>query len=272
MQTTASPARKKTVVSFSIRGKLSPRTDMLIGLAGIAVLAICWCIATYGGFVKPMFLPKPTGIWEGLVSFYEKGWLLPAIGRSLWRVTKALLLVIVIGIPLGVLMGTFAPVDALFRKIVNGVKSVPTTGILGLVVLWVGLDDKGKVVFLFLGAVFYMIILARNAVQTVNDDYIKVALDIGANRWQMVTRIILPAALPQIWEAIAVCNGIMWTYIVLAEYINSNESNLGIGYLLSISARQNESGQVFGALIVIALISSLTDWGLQSVRKRFFNW
>jgi len=272
MQTTASPAQRKPAVIFNIRGKLSPRNDLLIGIAGIAVLTIFWCIATYGGFVKPLFLPKPTGIWEGLVSFYEKGWLLPAIGRSLWRVTKALLLVIVIGIPLGVLMGAFAPVDALLRKIVNGVKSVPTTGILGLVVLWVGLEDKGKVVFLFLGAVFYMIILARSAVQTVNEDYVKVALDIGANRWQMISRVILPAALPQIWEAIAVCNGIMWTYIVLAEYINSNETNLGIGYLLSISARQNESGQVFGALIVIALISSLTDWGLQSVRKRFFNW
>jgi len=271
-QTTAPSVKHKPAIDFNIRGKVTPKIDFGIGLFGIAVLLIFWCIATYGGFVKPLFLPKPSGIWEGLVHFQEKGWLFPAIWHSLWRVTKALSLVLLIGVPLGLLMGTFAPVDAFFRKIINGVKSVPTTGILGLVVLWVGLEDNGKVIFLFLGAIFYMVILVRSAVQTVNEDYIKVALDIGANRWQMISRVILPAALPQIWEAIAVCNGIMWTYIVLAEFINSNEMNLGIGYLLSISARQNESGQVFAALIIIALISSLTDWVLQSVRKRFFNW
>ena len=63
---------------------------------------------------------------------------------------------------------------------------------------------------------------------------VRVGLDIGANRWQIMRRVLLPGALPQIWDAIAVCNGIMWTYIVLAEYINSTEENLGLGYLLNI--------------------------------------
>jgi ABC-type nitrate/sulfonate/bicarbonate transport system permease component len=83
---------------------------------------------------------------------------------------------------------------------------------------------------------------------------------------------LLPGALPQIWDAIAVCNGIMWTYIVLAEYINSNQENLGLGYLLSVSSRTNESGQVFATLIVIALISTFADWVLQSIRKQFLDW
>ena len=196
IQVTASPVKPKPAVDFNIRGKLSPRSDMVIGLLGITVLLILWCIATYGGFVKPIFLPTPARLWQGIMEFHEKGWLFPAIWRSFWRVTKALLLVMVIGIPVGILMGAFAPVDAFIRKIVSGVKSVPTTGILGLVVLWVGLEDQGKVIFLFLGAIFYMIILVRGAVLSVNEDYLKVALDIGANRWQMITRVILPAAVP----------------------------------------------------------------------------
>ena len=194
-------------LGFSVRSKLSPRNDFIIGLAGVVILIAVWCVVTYGGFVKPMFLPRPTDIWEGLLNFQQREWLFPAIWRSFWRVTKALGLVILIGVPVGVLMGAFAPVDALLRKIIDGAKSVPTTGILGLVVLWLGLDDQGKVVFLFLGSIFYMIILVRNAVQSVNEDYIRVALDIGANRWQMVWRVLLPGALPQIWDAIAVCNG-----------------------------------------------------------------
>jgi ABC-type nitrate/sulfonate/bicarbonate transport system permease component len=184
-------------------------------------------------------------------------------------------MVVAIGVPIGALMGAFAPVDAALRKIVNGAKSVPTSGIIGLIVLWFSFEERGKIVFLFLGALFYIIILVKNAFLDVNEEYLRVAQDIGANRWQVISRVLLPGALPQIWDAIIVCNGIMWTYIVLAESLNSNVNspqNLGLGALLIVASRANESGQVFGTLIVIALISSLTDWLLQSVRRRFFFW
>jgi NitT/TauT family transport system permease protein len=257
---------------FQIRGKLSPRADLLIGLAGIATLVVVWCVVTYGGYVRPLFLPQPSGIWEGALEFHQRHWLFPAIGRSFWRVTQSLGLVILIGVPLGVIMGAFAPADAFFRKIVNGGKSVPTTGMVGLIVLWFSIEERAKIVFLFLGAIFYMVILVKNAVLSVNEEYLRVALDIGANRWQTIYRVLLPGALPQIWDAIAVCNGIMWTYIVLAEFINSNEEQLGLGYLLYTGSRSQDSGKVFATLILIGLISTTTDWLLQAVRKRFLNW
>lgn len=257
---------------FDIRGPLTADTDFAIGLAGIATLVAVWCFLTYGGHVKPLFLPSPTGIWEGLVELHRKDWLLPAIARSSWRVAQSLLLVSAIGMPLGILMGAFSPVDAFLRKIVNGGKSIPTTGLVGLIVLWFSIEERAKIVFLFLGAIFYMILLVKNAILSVNEDFIRVAADIGATRWQIIWKVLLPGALPQIWDAIAVCSGIMWTYIVLAEYINSNQENLGLGFLLSVSSRTNESGQVFGTLIVIGLISSITDWLLNSVRRRFLNW
>jgi NitT/TauT family transport system permease protein len=243
-----------------------------MGLAGIGALVAIWCILTYGDFIRPLFLPKPTGIWEAIVDFHKRHWLLPAISRSFLRVTKSLLLVVLIGVPIGVAMGAFAPVDAFMRKIINGAKSVPTTGIVGLIVLWFSIEERAKIIFLFLGAIFYMIILVKNAVSNVSEDYLRVALDIGANRLQIISRVLLPGALPQIWDGIAVCNGIMWTYILLAEFINSNEEQLGLGYLLYIGGRTQESGKVFATLIIIAMISSLTDFLLLTIRKRFLNW
>jgi ABC-type nitrate/sulfonate/bicarbonate transport system permease component len=150
--------------------------------------------------------------------------------------------------------------------------SIPTTGIVGLIVLWFSIEEKAKIVFLFLGSIFYMITLVKNAIQHVNDDYVRVALDLGANRWQTISRVLLPGALPQIWDAVVVCNGIMWTYIVLAEFINSSEDQLGLGYLLQIGSRGNSSGKVFGTLIIIAAISSASAFLFQQVRKRFLNW
>jgi len=263
-------------MNFAVRERLSPRADLFIGVAGIVSLALVWCTLTYGGYVKPLFLPTPSGIWEGMLDFQRNPnhppWLVPAVFRSFWRVLKSLFLVVLIGVPIGVLMGTFTPVEAFLRKIVNGAKSVPATGLVGLIVLWFSIEERAKIVYLFLGAIFYMIILVRNAVAAVNEDYVRVALDIGARRSQVIWRVLLPGALPQIWNAIAVCNGIMWTYILLAEFINSNEEQLGLGYLLYIGSRTQESGKVFGTLIVIATISSLTDFVLQWTRKRFLNW
>ncbi len=259
-------------MSFQIDRKISSRTDLILGLAGIGVLILIWSMATYGGWVRPLFLPTPSGIWEGVVDFHQRGWLLSAIGRSFWRVTQSLGWVILFGVPIGLIMGAFPQVDAFLRKIINGAKSVPTTGLVGLIVLWFSVEERAKIIFLFLGAIFYMIVLVKSAVTSINEDYLRVALDVGANRWQMIRHVLLPGSLPHIWEAVIVCNSIMWTYIVLAEFINSNEEQLGLGYLLYIGSRTQESGKVFATLILIAMISSLTDWLLSVIRKRYLNW
>ena len=257
---------------MQIRAELSPRRDIAIGLAGIAVFVTAWCVVTYGGYVKPLFLPSPTLIWEGAMDYHQRGWLVDALVKSSTRVFVSLLLVVAVGVPIGVLMGAFAPIDAFLRKIINGAKSIPTTGIVGLVVLWFSVEEKAKIVFLFLGSVFYMVILVKNAIASVREDYIKVAQDLGAKPMKVLTGVLIPGALPQIWEAVAVANGIMWTYIVLAEFINSNENQLGLGYLLYIGSRTQDSGKVFAALILIGLVSTLTDWLMQVVKRRFFAW
>ena len=106
----------------------------------------------------------------------------------------------------------------------------------------------------------------------VREEYVRVAEDFGATSGQIIWRVLLPGALPQIWDAVIVCNGIMWTYIVLAEFINSSEEQIGLGYLLYIGGRTQESGQVFATLILIALISTATDGWLTVIRKRILNW
>lgn len=245
---------------------------MSLGILGIGLVVIAWCVLTYGHFVRPVFLPSPGVMWQSVKEMDAKHWLVPAIVRSTWRVTESLFFVALIGIPIGVLLGAFAPADALLRKLVSGGKSIPTTGITGLIILWFSVSESAKVVYLFLGSIFYMIILVRSAVLNVNEAYLKVALDLNATRTQIITRVLLPGALPAIWDALAVCNGIMWTYIVLAEYINSNEETLGLGYLLNIGSRLQDPGAVFSTLIIVAIISSASDWVMQSIRKRYFNW
>jgi NitT/TauT family transport system permease protein len=266
-------AQKRVASAYlPVRGELSTRSDALIGFTGVGVFIALWCVLTYAHLIRPFTLPTPTSIISTLIRLYNSGKLIMPIARSLWRVTQALLIVTAVGVPIGVLMGTFTPVDAFLRKLINGAKAVPVTGLTALVTLWMGLEEGGKILYIFLGAIFYMIILVKNAVAGVNEEYTKVALDLGANRRQIIGRVLFLGALPQIWDAMAVCNGIMWTYIVLAEFLNSNVTNRGLGGVLQDGQRLAEISQVYAVLIVIAVISSLTDFVFQFVRKKFLDW
>jgi len=257
---------------FSIRGHLSPRLDAIIGVLGILTFIAIWCGLSYGEVVSHFSLPTPTSIGRTFGRLYQNGQLIMPLWRSAWRALRALFFVTVIGVPVGMLMAAFAPVDAFLRKLINGAKALPITGLTALVAIWMGLEEQGKVFYIFLGAIFYMIILVKNAIVNVNEEYTRVALDLGANRRQVMSRVLFFGALPQIWDAIAVCSGIMWTYIVLAEFLNSNATNQGLGGVLQNGLRLSEPPQVYCMLIVIAVISSLTDFILHLIRKRFFNW
>jgi NitT/TauT family transport system permease protein len=240
-----------------------------LGLLSLGIAVGIWCIVTYGGFIKPLFLPKPSDIYFGLQELIKNGMLPGSIWVSLWRITQAMFVTIAIGVPVGILMGSFPVIDALLRKFLDGGKSVPPTALIALVILWFGIEERAKVVFLVLGAIFYMVLMTRTAIRNVREEYVMVATDIGASPWQMIGWVLLPGALPQIWDGIIVCNGIMWTYVILAEFINAQS---GLGYMINIAQRLNRSGEVFAGIIIIAVISALTDWLLRSVRTRFFNW
>lgn len=255
-----------------VRGKLTPQKDLILGIVGLSTFIGLWCVLTYGGFVKPLFLPSPSGVLDGLSSFARKGWLDKAILASTTRVLQSLLLVVAVGVPIGILMGAFASVDAFLRKIVNAGKAIPPPALIGLIVLWFSIEEKAKIIFLFLGAIFYLIILVKNAIQNVREEYVKVVTDMGANDMQIITKVLIPGAMPQIWDGITVCSGIMWTYIVLAEFINSSQEHIGLGYLLQIGSRTQESGMVYGALILIVLISVFFDFIMNQIKKRCFSW
>lgn len=254
---------------FTVRKKISKGLDTWLGLLAMAIVLGIWCLLTYGRYVQPLFFPSPTDILEATKDLAQRGLLLGSIGISLWRIGQAMLITLSIGISLGLALGCFPVLDSLAHRFIDGLKSVPPTGYLALLILWFGIEEKQKVAFLVFGTVFYMILMTKQAAVNVREEYVTVAIDLGATPWQMLTRVILPGALPQIWDAIIVCNGVMWTYVVLAEYVNAQS---GLGYLMQQGGRLNRTPEVFVGMIIIALISTLTDWILRKVKARFFNW
>lgn len=166
-------------------------------------------------------------------------------------------------------MGSFAAADSALDPIVSAAKSIPTTAFIALVILWFGVEEKAKIVFLFLGGIFYMLILVRDAVAGVREELVRIAQDLNASASRTIFSVLLPAAMPRIWDGITVCNGIMWTYVLLAEYINAKN---GLGYLINIAGRLQRSDQAFAGVIIIGLLSAGTDWVLRRAKARWLDY
>lgn len=257
---------------MNVRGKLIPRTDFILGVAGILTVVGLWWIVSNTGRVPRVLLPTPAMVWGGLEHFAGNDWLIPAVINTFTRILKALVYASLISIPMGVAMGAIPAWDAFWRKIVNGGASIPTTALFGVIIMAFGVQDKATIVFLVIGAVFFMTQMIRDAVLSVDEELVKLARDFDASPTQIIFKVLVPGALPQIVNAMIVGMGIQFTYIVLAEYISANLNNIGLGYLLQVSSKNMESGHAWASVILIFSIAATTIWGLQTLRRRYLPW
>ena len=256
-------------LSLQIRKPLSIRARFVATLLGIAVLILIWYILSYGGVITPLFLPTPTDVVSSLLDLTIRGELIPALATSFFRIWLAMLLTIVVGFVIGVLMGSIAGFDYFFEPFTQPMRYIPLTALLPLFILWFGIGTNMKVAFLFTGTVFYFIPLVRNAIRNVREEYVEVARDIGLSQWEITWKVLVWDALPQIWAGLIVCNGIGWTYVVLAELINPDR---GVGYMISIAGRLQRTDEVLAYVLAIALVALISDRALTALGKKLFAW
>jgi ABC-type nitrate/sulfonate/bicarbonate transport system permease component len=135
--------------------------------------------------------------------------------------------------------------------------------------MWLGIGEWMKIVFLFIGAVVYLIPMVRDAIQAVPQAYWISARDIGATPWESVSQAVLPIAMPRIFDGIIVAVSVMWTYITVAEYINAQE---GLGQLIQNARRFSAMDQVFAGIIVIMALALISYQLMRYVRMRMYPW
>jgi NitT/TauT family transport system permease protein len=254
---------------FALRQPLARSTSVVLGLVLPALLLGAWCITTYGGLVPSGFLPSPSETVRGTLQLFIDYNLAQAIWISTQRILLAFLLASAIALPLGVLMGAFEPVNRLFEPIVSPLRYMPISAFIPLLILWFGIYESQKVAFLFLGVFVYLLPVVVSAIRAVPDELVQTALTLGATRLQVIRTILLPAALPEIFDSFRVMNAISWTYVILAEGVNAQG---GLGYMVDLAYRHQKASWSFAGLFVIGGIGLLTDLLIRSVSGILFRW
>jgi NitT/TauT family transport system permease protein len=254
---------------FSIRSPLPRKTAFVLGFVAPVVVLGAWCGLTYGNLVQPDFLPKPTEVVRGTLQLFIQYDLSAAILISSRRIAIAFLLASAVALPLGVLMGAFDPINRLFEPIMAPLRYMPISAFIPLLILWFGIYEKQKIAFLFLGVFVYLLPVVVSSIRLVPEELVQTALTLGATRFQVVRTVLLPAALPEIFDSFRVMNAIAWTYVILAEAVNPEH---GLGYMVELARTHQKASWSFAGLLVIGGIGLLTDFFIRLASKMLFGW
>ncbi|HAE50635.1 MAG: ABC transporter permease [Tistrella sp.] len=248
---------------------VSPRTRILLGIGFFVLFTAGWAVATFGGFVSPTFLADPlTMLADGWSLLADQGFL-SDIGMTVWRVVGGFAMAAVIAVPLGIAMGAYKPIEALFEPFVSFARYLPASAFVPLLILWAGIGEMQKLLVIFIGSVFQITLMVAVQVGATRRDLVEAAYTLGARDRGILRRVLLPANAPDIAETLRLVLGWAWTYVIVAELIGASS---GIGYMIINSQALMATGQIIFGIIVIGVIGLISDVLFKLANRRLFAW
>jgi NitT/TauT family transport system permease protein len=256
---------------WSLRKALPRRYRVPFAIGMPAVVILTWCVLTLGAnpIVSPLFLPSPIQVLQATLGMIFEHTLFPAIWASSLRILISFVAAAVVALPLGILMGAYEPINRLMEPVMAPLRYMPISAFIPLLILWLGIGESQKVAFLFLGVFVYLLPVVVTAIRAVPEELVQTALTLGATRAQVIRTVLVPAALPDIFDSFRVMNAISWTYVILAEFVNART---GLGYMIQLAGSHLKTAQVFSGILVIGVIGLLTDAFIRGLNQALFRW
>ena len=263
------PPRRRPSNLFTVRAPISRRNYWLLALAGLFAPLLGWqMLASWGG-LDTTFLPTPLQVLNKTWLWATENGLLEDAGISTYRVVAGFLLSAVIALPLGLFIGSFRSVQALLEPLTDFIRYMPAVAFIPLVMLWVGIDESAKIAIIFIGTFFQMVLMVAEDVRRVPAAQVEAAQTMGANRQELIEKVIFPSAKPALLDTLRITMGWAWTYLVVAELVAANS---GLGYSILRAQRFLQTDTIFAGIIVIGLIGLLTDQAFRWAHRIAFPW
>jgi NitT/TauT family transport system permease protein len=248
---------------------VTPAAKVGLGLLFFVLFVALWSWATLGGHVSRTFLADPFSMVEEGVLLLTRHGFAYDIGITIWRVVGGFVLAAIIAVPLGIAMGAWKPVEAFLEPFVSFARYLPASAFIPLLILWAGIGELQKLLVIFIGSVFQIILMVAVTVGSVRRDLVEAAYTLGAGDRSIVTRVLLPASAPEIAEILRLVLGWAWTYVIVAELIGSSA---GIGHMIVDSQALLNTGQIIFGIIVIGVIGLVSDLLAKALNRWLFPW
>ncbi|GDY14429.1 hypothetical protein LBMAG53_33070 [Planctomycetota bacterium] len=237
-------------------------------LLPLAILG-AWQSASTWHWISPQILPAPAVVWGTLVDLTASGDITTNLGISALRVLYGFLIGGIAGLVLGLAMGLSPTVRAYLYPTFNAISLVPALGWIPLLMMFVGIGETLKIIIIAKATLVPIAIAAVQGIRNIPENYFEVGSVFRFSRWQVVRYIVLPAAVPSLFNGVRQGLNHAWLALVVVELLASSE---GIGYLMVWGRQLFQLDVVIATMIVIGAVGLLLDQGLQFAESRLLRW
>jgi NitT/TauT family transport system permease protein len=259
----AAPARVQRRRRGLLRTYLTPKqaiprpTVITLGIGSFVVILAVWSLASLVIYdPQHLFAPSPRRVLTAWVDMIQHRNFLSDVGWSTFRILAGFLIAAIMAVPLGLLMGSFEVVRSFFQPPINFIRYMPASAFIPLLILLVGIDENEKLIIIWIGVFFQLVLMVMDIAHRVPDEMLNVAYTLGASRWKVFYKVFLPATFPDVVDALRITMGWAWTYLIVAEIVAAER---GIGSFILISERFLRTDRIIAAIITIGILGLITD-------------
>ena len=243
--------------------------NLILGLVSVSAFLLFWEFSVRLGWVNPLFTSSPTRIFATGFEMFRDGSIYPDLWVSTQEFVLGYGLAVIMGVPLGILMGWYSRLNALLDPFVSALYATPRIALMPLIIIWFGIDMSAKIAIIFLSTVFPIIISTMTGVRTMERDYVKVARSFGASDRQLFATVALPSSVPHILTGLRLGLGHALIGIVVGEMYGASA---GIGYMMQTAGATFQTDKVMVGILIIAGAGMALTQVLKMIEKRFDAW
>jgi ABC-type nitrate/sulfonate/bicarbonate transport system permease component len=263
------PGRKEETWSSALAALWQRRrTPITRTLAAVAFLAV-WEWSVRAGMVDPLFLSSPSAVAVRLAEVFLDGTIWPHLAASGSVAFWGFALSCLVGVPIGILMGRSVLVRDTLEPFIMAQASIPTVALLPLFIIWLGIGLQAKIALVFVGAVFGIVVSTEAGVSNIDKRLIETARSFTATEWEILCKIVLPAALPYIIAGMRLAIARVLIMVVVAELY---ASTAGVGYLIFQAGASYDTSMIFVGVVILAAAGVALNAFLRAVERRVAPW
>lgn len=245
----------------------------LLSVLGIVSFFSIWQFASYLGLIDTKLLPPPTKIFETLVFKFgnpepDGNVLFVNMMASLQVALSGFLLALVIGIPLGLIMGWWPYADRFLRPIFELIRPIPPIAWIPLVVVWFGIGLQAKALIIFFTAFVPCVINSYTGIKLTNQTYINVSKTFGASNFEIFRKVGIPYSLPMVFAGVRIALNNSWSTLVAAEML---AASAGLGYMIQLGRTIARPDIVIVGMAVIGAMGAILSLLLSKVEKKYLK-
>lgn len=241
----------------------------LISLIIPGIILVIWAIlTTYTGIIPSYLIPSPQDVFTAFKSLLMNGTLVADSIDTITRVIIGFVVAAAVAIPFGIIIGWSKTVENYMSFLIGILRPIPPIAWIPFAILWFGLGLGSAIFIIFVGSVFPILINTADGVKRIDKVYIESAYTLGANQLQTITKVVFPAALPNIITGLKVGMGIALMCTVAAEMIGSNN---GLGYLILTATSMLDSASAIVGMLAIGVIGLTFEYIFTRMEKKL-NW